>query len=213
MRDEYADFPANPVLPVIRIALVASEETREALYQLLDSHLPLLRRATLVAPQATAILCEARFGLSISWINREPLGGASHVAELVSQGSLDAVIFLRDANSGPFHNADGTRLMDVCDTRRVPIATNLGTAHALLSHLERSSCSPRLPLVYEGHEDRDGEWANPRAPHQSAHMQPELRSPMMASPEAKAVARTRKRTPKTYVPPKAPLLLGEVGND
>ena len=50
MRNEYPDFPASPVHAVLRIALLASEETREALYGLLGCHLHLLRRATLVAP-------------------------------------------------------------------------------------------------------------------------------------------------------------------
>ena len=213
MRSEYADFPASPVRPVMRIALLASQEAREALYELLGCHLQLLRRSTLAAPQATAILCEARFGLSISWINRGPSGGVTHIAELVAENKLDTVVFLRDVANAEFNSLDSDRLLSVCDSRQVPIATNLATAHALLSHLERTSCSPGLSLVYAGPEGGDEEWANPRAPQQSAHMQLELRSPMMAAPEAKAVARTRKRTPNTYVPPTAPLLLGEVGND
>ena len=109
MRNEYADFPASPVLPVFRVALLASEDTREALYGLLGCHLHLLRRATLVAPQATAILCEARFCLSISWINRGPSGGVSHVAELVAEKSLDAVIFLRDSDNTAFNGPGGDR--------------------------------------------------------------------------------------------------------
>ena len=147
MRNEHADFPASPVLPVFRVALLASEDTREALYGLLGWHLHLLRRATLVAPQATAILCEARFSLSISWINRGPSGGVSHVAELVAEKSLDAVIFLRDSDNTAFNGPGGNRLLRVCDSRQVPVATNAATAHALLSHLERTACTPGLPLV------------------------------------------------------------------
>ena len=47
----------------------------------------------------------------------------------------------------------------------------------------------------------------------TARLSPEPRSPMIASPEAKTVATTRKRQAKAYIPPRTPLLLGEVGND
>ena len=196
MRNEHADFPASAVLPVLRVALLASVDTREALYGLLGCHLYLLRSATLVAPQATAILCEARFNLSISWINRGPSGGVSHVAELVAEKSLDAVIFLRDADNTAFNGPDGKRLLRVCDSRQVPVATNAATAHALLSHLERTACTPGLPLVQANDREIYG-----------------MCSEMIASLEAKTVARTRKRLAKAYILPKAPLLLGEVGND
>ena len=212
MRNEHADFPASPVLPVVKIALLASDKTREPLYRLLDCHLRLLRRATLVAPQATAILCEARFGLSISWINRGPSGGISHVAELVAEKNLDAVIFLRDAAASVFNGADGDRLLKICDARQVPVATNIATAHALLSHLERSECAQAMPLFNE-HCEISGAFPDRELAREEPLLSLDGWSPMIASPEAKAVARTRKRPARTNIPPKEPLLLGEVGND
>ena len=212
MRNEYSDFPASLVRPVVRIALLASEETREALCGLLGCHLHMLRRASLVAPQATAILCEARFGLSISWINRGPSGGVSHVAELVAEKNLDAVIFLRDAPTTASNDMDGNRLLKICDSRQTPVATNIATAHALLSHLERSECAHAMPLFNDRCEIF-GAFAGKKLAREAPLLSLDVSSPMIASPEAKAVARTRKRPTRTNIPPKAPLLLGEVGND
>ena len=134
------------------------------------------------------------------------------MAELVAEKSLDAVIFLRDSDNTAFDDPDGDRLFRVCDNRQVPVATNTATAHALLSHLERTACTTRLPLFNDNSEIY-AVCADRKVLQQTARLSPDTRSPMMASPEAKAGVRTRKRQAKSYMPPKAPLLLGEVGND
>ncbi len=207
MRNEYTDFLGSAGLPVLRIALLASDDIREALYGLLGCHLHLLRRATLVAPQATAILCEARFGLSISWINRGLSGGVSHVAELVAEKSLDAVIFLRDSDNTAFDDPDGDRLLRVCDNRQVPVATNAATAHALLPHLERSECAIGLPLFNDDGAIY-GVCSNQNVLPETDRLSSDPRSLMIASLETKTVSRTRRRLAKSYMPTQSSVAFG-----
>ncbi len=135
------------------------------------------------------------------------------MAELVAEKSLDAVIFLRDSDNTAFNGPDGDRLLRGCDSRQVPVATNTATAHALLSHLEPTACTTRLPLVQFDDGAIYGLCFNQNVLQETDRLSSGPRSLMIASPKAKMVARTRKRQAKSYMPPKAPLLLGEVGND
>ena len=51
------------------------------------------------------------------------------------EGSIDAVIFLRDPMWALPHGADVHALVRVCELENVPLATNPASAEALIQHL------------------------------------------------------------------------------
>ena len=57
----------------------------------------------------------------------------------VAEGKIIALIFFRDPLTAQPHEPDVSTLMRVCDVHRVPLATNRGTAEAIIEWLSRSS--------------------------------------------------------------------------
>jgi methylglyoxal synthase len=52
---------------------------------------------------------------------------------MVAEGTVVAVIFLRDPLTAHPHEPDILALMKVCDVHNVPLATNVASAELLLS--------------------------------------------------------------------------------
>jgi DNA polymerase III delta prime subunit len=71
-------------------------------------------------------------------IDQRPLDreiSAGSYAEL-AEDRIAAVIFFRDPLTAQPHEPDVSALLRICDVHRVPLATNLGTALAIVSWLE-----------------------------------------------------------------------------
>ncbi len=66
-----------------------------------------------------------------------PAGGDREIAELASYNEVQAVILFRDPAAKP-GEPDFTALLGVCDERDIPVATNRGTAEALIYFLHTS---------------------------------------------------------------------------
>jgi len=66
-----------------------------------------------------------------------PLGGDQQSGALVTEGSIDAVIFLRDPIWASAHDADVHALVRVCDLENIPLATDLASSEALIRYLQR----------------------------------------------------------------------------
>ena len=61
-----------------------------------------------------------------------PLGGDQQIGALISNGDVDAVIFLRDPLMAHPHEPDVSALLRVCDVHHIPLATNIASAEAVL---------------------------------------------------------------------------------
>jgi methylglyoxal synthase len=54
---------------------------------------------------------------------------------MVACGEIDSVIFLRDPLTAHSHEPDVSALLRVCDVHRIPLATNIASADALMRSL------------------------------------------------------------------------------
>ncbi len=58
------------------------------------------------------------------------------VGARIAEDQILAVIFFRDPLTAQPHEPDVSALMRICDVHSVPLATNLGTAEAIVAWLE-----------------------------------------------------------------------------
>ena len=121
-----------------RIALVAHNGRKDQMVQFAGQHLDVLSRLQIVATSTTGGILEEQLGLTVHRCLSGPLGGDLQIGAMVAEGSIAAVIFLRDPLTAHPHEPDILALMKVCDVHNVPLATNLASAELLLTALGAS---------------------------------------------------------------------------
>jgi methylglyoxal synthase len=63
------------------------------------------------------------------------------IGSLLVEGEIDAVIFLRDPMTPQPHEPDINALVRSCDVHNIACATNLSTAHLVLSQLQAEAAA------------------------------------------------------------------------
>jgi len=132
------DFPA--VKP--RIALIAHDHKKLSMVLLTREFSAYLAQCTLCATGTTGVRIMAEAGLQVECLLSGPLGGDLQIGARLSQGEVDAVIFLRDPMTPQPHEPDINALVRACDVHDVPCATNLSSARLLLRSLQRGVHQP-----------------------------------------------------------------------
>lgn len=117
------------------IALIAHDQKKPALVEFALRHRDVLERHPLVATGSTGRLIAEKLGLKVECVTHGPDGGDLVIGARVALGQIRAVIFFRDPLTAQPHEPDVSALMRVCDVHRVPLATNLGTAEAIVAWL------------------------------------------------------------------------------
>ena len=118
------------------IALIAHDEKKDDLLEFARRHVDFLRTRRLVATGSTGRMLNEQLGLEIECVAHGPHGGDLIIGGRVAEGLIEAVLFLRDPLTAQPHEPDVSALMRVCDVHSVPLATNLGTAEAVVVWLK-----------------------------------------------------------------------------
>jgi len=116
-----------------RIALVAHNGRKDQMVQFAGQHIDVLSRFEIVATSTTGGLLVDTLGLTVQRCLSGPLGGDLQIGAMVAEGTVAAVIFLRDPLTAHPHEPDILALMKVCDVHNVTLATNVASAELLLS--------------------------------------------------------------------------------
>lgn len=119
----------------MRIALIAHDKKKPEMIEFAQRHRATLAACELVATGTTGRVVAEATGLTIERMQSGPYGGDQQIGAQVAQGTVDAVIFLRDPLTAQPHEPDITALMRVCDVHNVPLATNVATADMILISL------------------------------------------------------------------------------
>jgi len=114
------------------VALVAHDAKKQDLVRLVRSHRAYLTGIDLMATGTTGGLIGDELGLPVERMASGPLGGDLQIGARIADGTVDALIFLRDPLTAHPHEPDIQALLKVCDVRQVPAATNLASADILL---------------------------------------------------------------------------------
>jgi methylglyoxal synthase len=119
-----------------RIALIAHDKKKDDMVSLAAEYLDFLQRCTLSATGTTGARLANELGLTVERKLSGPSGGDLQIGAALVEGLVDAVIFLRDPMTPQPHEPDINALVRACDVHNVACATNLSTAHLVLSQLQ-----------------------------------------------------------------------------
>ena len=119
------------------IALIAHDQKKQAILDFVRRNLTLFQRYPLVATASTGNLLAKELSLPVECVAHGPEGGDLMIGARVAEGKIIAVIFFRDPLTAQPHDPDVSALMRVCDVHRVPLATNPGTADAIVTWLDQ----------------------------------------------------------------------------
>jgi len=122
-----------------RIALIAHDKKKDDMIALAREYADFLRTCKLCATGTTGGRLIAEVGLAVDRKHSGPLGGDLQIGAMLVEGHIDAIIFLRDPMTPQPHEPDINALVRACDVHNVTCATNLATAHLVLSQLQAQS--------------------------------------------------------------------------
>jgi methylglyoxal synthase len=118
-----------------RIALIAHDKKKDDMIALAAEYLDYLRSCKLSATGTTGGRLINELGLEVTRMHSGPVGGDLQIGAQLVNGEVDCVIFLRDPMTPQPHEPDINALVRACDVHNIPCATNLASAHLVLSQL------------------------------------------------------------------------------
>lgn len=123
----------------MRIALIAHDKQKLDLAMFVRDYREVFAQHELVATDGTGRVLVDKTGLAVERVTHGPEGGDLIIGARVAREKLDAVIFFRDPLTAQPHEPDVNALLRVCDVHGIPLATNLGTAEAIVDWLIRET--------------------------------------------------------------------------
>ena len=119
-----------------RIALIAHDKKKDDMILLAGQYRAFLSTCDLVATGTTGGRLINELGLEVDRKHSGPFGGDLQIGALLVEGGIDCVIFLRDPMTPQPHEPDINALVRACDVHNTPCATNVSSAHLVLSQLQ-----------------------------------------------------------------------------
>jgi methylglyoxal synthase len=122
-----------------RIALIAHDKKKDDMITLAGEYRAFLAGCTLVATGTTGGRLANELGLTVTRMHSGPFGGDLQIGAQLVDGAIDCVIFLRDPMTPQPHEPDINALVRACDVHNIPCATNVASAHLVLSQLQATA--------------------------------------------------------------------------
>jgi len=124
---------------VTRVALIAHDDEKPEMIDLVESYEGLLAGFDLVGTGTTGRRVAEETGLAIERKESGSLGGDVQIAAEVAEDGIDGIVFLRDPLTAQPHEPDISALLRICDVNDTPIATNRSSAEFLIEGLAAES--------------------------------------------------------------------------
>ena len=122
-----------------RIALIAHDKKKDDMITLAGEYAGFLGGCELTATGTTGGRLANELGLTVDRKHSGPFGGDLQIGAMLVEGLIDCVIFLRDPMTPQPHEPDINALVRACDVHNVACATNVASAHLVLSQLQAAS--------------------------------------------------------------------------
>jgi methylglyoxal synthase len=119
-----------------RLALIAHDKKKDDMIALAGEYKAFLSTCALVATGTTGGRLIDELGLEVERKHSGPFGGDLQIGSMLVEGLIDCVIFLRDPMTPQPHEPDINALVRACDVHNTPCATNVSSAHLVLSQLQ-----------------------------------------------------------------------------
>ncbi|MCG7420464.1 methylglyoxal synthase [Macrococcoides goetzii] len=120
----------------MKFAIIAHDQKKDALVQFIENHIDEFSKHELFATGTTGLRVIERTGLNVTRFKSGPLGGDQEIGALVANKAIDAIFFFRDPLTAQPHEPDVSALLRLSDVYDVPLATNEGSALAIITYFE-----------------------------------------------------------------------------
>lgn len=121
----------------MNIALIAHDAKKELMVQFCIAYCGILSRHTLCATGTTGKLVSEATGLDIVRYMSGAQGGDQQITARIACDEIDLLLFFRDPMTAKANEPNDLDMLRLCDTRNIPVATNIATAEVLIHGLER----------------------------------------------------------------------------
>lgn len=125
-----------------RIALIAHDNRKTDLLEWARYNCGSLTKHYLLATGTTGTLLSKELGLQVQRVESGPLGGDLQIGAMITEGTIDVLVFFWDPLEPQPHDPDVKALLRVAVVWNIPIACNRATADYLIS-------SPLMTAPYE----------------------------------------------------------------
>ena len=119
------------------IALIAHDSKKELMAQFCTAYCRILSQHKLVATGTTGKMIAEATGLQVQRFLAGVQGGDQQIASRIACNEVDLLLFFRDPINAKPSEPNEMTLLRLCDTRAIPVATNIATAEVLIHGLER----------------------------------------------------------------------------
>ena len=121
----------------MEIALIAAETKKELMVQFCIAYCGVLAKHNICATKMTGKMVSEATGLDIEQLLPGNQGGIQQLASRVAYNEIDVLLYFRDGSDNPEEIMTDADLMRECDRSNVPTATNIATAEAIITALDR----------------------------------------------------------------------------
>jgi methylglyoxal synthase len=128
--------------PRRRVALIAHDNRKADLLEWARYNRLSLVQYDLLATGTTGKLLGQELGLDVTAVESGPLGGDVQIGAMITEGTIDMLVFFWDPLEPQPHDPDVKALLRVAVVWNIPIACNRATADFLIS-------SPLMSQPYE----------------------------------------------------------------
>ena len=118
---------------VKRIAVVADDARKNDLIEWSFHHREVLKRHQLIAAGYTADVLEGTVNTTVHKLEAGNIGGFQQLADLLSEGKVDAIIFFLQSRNSDSFGHEMKSLLHVAEEMEIIIATNMSTAEVVIS--------------------------------------------------------------------------------
>ena len=127
----------------MKIGLIAHNSKKKLMQNFCIAYRGILTKNELFATGTTGRLIEEAANLTVHKYLAGHLGGEQQLGAQIEHNDIDLVIFLRDPLTAAPREPDIHAIVQLCDSRSIPIATNLATAELLIKALDRGDLAWR----------------------------------------------------------------------
>lgn len=138
----------NSPLSSVTIALVAHDNMKDDLLEWAKFNRDFLANFRLIATGTTGRLLREQLDLDVDRLKSGPLGGDQQLGAMLSEGSIDFLVFFWDPLSAQPHDSDVKALLRLAVVWNIPVACNRATADFMFSS----------PLVWSGYQRRQPDY-------------------------------------------------------
>ena len=121
----------------MEIAIIAHDLKKELITQFCIAYCGVLAKHNICATKMTGRFVSEATGIPVEQLLPENQGGLQQISSRISFNEIDALLYFREGSDNPDEMIKDALLMRECDRSNIPTATNIATAEAIVTALDR----------------------------------------------------------------------------